>query len=39
MVEDLTLYLSQGIPHWRVKSAGVRQSKIYKCQKGYPLNK
>ena len=23
---------SQGVPHWRVKSSGVRQSKIYKCQ-------
>ena len=21
----------QGVPHWRVKSSGVRQSKIYKC--------
>ena len=23
---------SQGVPHWQVKSSGVRQSKIYKCQ-------
>ena len=22
----------RGLPHWRVKSSGVRQSKIYKCQ-------
>jgi len=22
---------AQGVPHWRVKSSGVRQSKIYKC--------
>ena len=22
----------KGVPHWRVKSSGVRQSKIYKCQ-------
>ena len=33
MMLSLTLYsTSQGVPHWRVKSSGVRQSKIYKCQ-------
>ena len=23
---------AQGVPHWQVKSSGVRQSKIFKCQ-------
>ena len=31
-VKDLTLYLSRGILHWWVKSAGITQSKNYKCQ-------
>ena len=29
--EAINPFLSKRVPHWRVKSSGVRQSEIYKC--------
>ena len=26
------MFPAQGVPHWQVKSSGIRQSKIYRCQ-------